>query len=523
VRTGLIEGGIAFLLLFAPFAFGGVEVWALGVIQIVCGLVFVAWAWRYDDRPPDRSSFRLVGQRQLTLTGLWVMFALFVALVVFQLVPLPADWMGKISPATHRLYTDTLPGYASGSHIRPADIPFHLDPADGEGGLAAGPGRALAAGEIPGSLGGGLPVEITTRRTLSIYPFRTRQNLSLLLCCAALFAVVVAYFRTQARLQRLLDATVAVAFLVSLFGILQKFSGTDLIFWVRAGPHGEFFGPFVNRNSYAAFAGTVLPVALGLALGHLRSWRRGRDEAIPRLLFYGFAAIVMATGIGLSLSRGGILSAGLALLLLMGWLFFLGRREAEIRFMGGFAVLAGAALLWLQPGAVVERVETLSEGLSTPSLAMRIVAWKQALVLIGDFPYLGTGLGTFRFAYLAYAPPGKAWWTTAHNEYIELVCDVGLVGAVLCLLGLFFYVRRVLRPQVINGNSAPYAFAGLVAGLVSLLVHSAVSSNLQVPAISILVAVLAGALVCLVCRQEAQNEVQGRHARRSSRRQEARS
>ena len=229
----------------------------------------------------------------------------------------------------------------------------------------------------------------------------------------------------------------------------------------------------------------------------------------------------MATGIGLSLSRGGMLSASLALLLLLGWLILLGRRDAEIRFLGGFAVLAGAALLWLQPGAVVERVETLSEGLSTPSLAMRIVAWKQALVLMGDYLYLGTGLGTFRFAYLAYAPPGKAWWTTAHNEYIEILCDVGLVGGTLCLLGLFFYARRVLRPQVINGRSAPYAFAGLMAGLVSLLVHSAVSSNLQVPANSILAVVLAGGLVCLVCRQEAQREVQDRHARRSSHREEA--
>ena len=529
VRSVLIEGGLAFLLFFAPFAFGGVEVWAIGVIQIVCGIIFVAWAWRYDERPPDRSSFRVVGQQQPSLKGLWVVFALFVALVIFQLAPLPADWLATISPATHRLYGEMLPGYASGDSIRPADIPFALltddgleEPADGTApALATDPARAVAAGEIPQGLGGDLPVEMSPRRPLSIYPFRTRQNLALLLCGAALFAVVVAYFRTQARLQRLLDATVAVAFLVSLFGILQKFSGTELIYWLRAGPHAEFFGPFVNRNSYAAFAGAVLPVALGLALGHLRSWRHGRNEVMPRLLFYGFAAVVMAAGIGLSLSRGGMLSSSLALILLLVWLVFLGRREAEIRFMGAFVALAGAALLWLQPGAVVERVETLSEGLSTPSLAMRIVAWKQALVMIGDFPYLGTGLGTFRFAYLGYAPPGKAWWTTAHNEYLELLCDVGLAGAALCLLGLFFYARRVLRPQVIGGRTAPYAFAGLLAGLVGLMVHSTVSSNLQVPANSILLVVLAGALVCLVSRQEAQKDVQGRHARRASRRKEA--
>ena len=91
MRSVLIEGGLAFLLFFAPFAFGGVEVWAIGVIQIVCGIVFVAWAWRYDERPPDRSSFRVVGQQQPGLKGLWIVFALFVALVAFQLAPLPAE------------------------------------------------------------------------------------------------------------------------------------------------------------------------------------------------------------------------------------------------------------------------------------------------------------------------------------------------------------------------------------------------------------------------------------------------
>ena len=96
VRAGIIEGGIAFLLLFAPFAFGGVETWAQGVIQIVCGAVFVAWVWRYDDRPPDRSSFRIPGVRLPTLRGMWVVYGLFVALVVFQLIPLPASWVTSL-------------------------------------------------------------------------------------------------------------------------------------------------------------------------------------------------------------------------------------------------------------------------------------------------------------------------------------------------------------------------------------------------------------------------------------------
>ncbi|MCZ6747246.1 MAG: O-antigen ligase family protein [Acidobacteria bacterium] len=515
VRAGIIEGGIAFLLLFAPFAFGGVETWAQGVIQIVCGAVFVAWVWRYDELPPDRSSFRVPGVRLPTLRGMWVVFGLFVALVIFQLIPLPASWVKSISPATHALYSRTLPGYAQGEAIAPATIPVWLASTSSTDDLAAAPAAALKAGRIPAALGGDRPASGPARRTLSVYSYQTRQNLALLLCYAGIFVVVVAYFRTRVRLQRLLDAVVAVAFLVTLFGILQKFSSNGLIFWVRAVPHTDFFGPFVNRNTYAAFAGTVLPVALGMFLAALNTWRRGNQDMLPRTLVYGFAAAILATGVGLSLSRGGMIAVSLSLMMLVVWLLLLGRRGPELGVLGVLVVAAGASLLWLRPGEIVARVETLSQGLSTPTFAMRVEAWKRALVMAGDYLLVGTGLGSFRFAFLGYAPPGKAWWTTAHNEYLEIVCDTGLLGGLLVGAGLVLYIRRVLRPWVLSGRTAPFTFAGLVSGLTGLLIHSAVSSNLQVPANSLLLVVLAASLVTLVTREEAQMEGQKRHLQRA--------
>jgi O-antigen ligase len=123
------------------------------------------------------------------------------------------------------------------------------------------------------------------------------------------------------------------------------------------------------------------------------------------------------------------------------------------------------------------------------------------VTLVADYPVFGTGLGTFRFAFLRYAPPGRAWWTTAHNEYLELICDTGLVGGTIVLLGFLAYLLLVLRPRSMRARTTPYVYTGLVAGLAALLVHSAVSSNLQVPANGLLVAILGGALLALVERQ----------------------
>src|SRR5574342_865263 len=108
--TGLvIEGGIYFLLVFVPFAFGGVETWAQGVLQIVAGAIVAAWAW-------ERFGRRLPSQRQAApgAAALWIPMGLMVLLVAAQLVPMPPAWLARLSPATQALYARTLPEYAEG-------------------------------------------------------------------------------------------------------------------------------------------------------------------------------------------------------------------------------------------------------------------------------------------------------------------------------------------------------------------------------------------------------------------------
>jgi O-antigen ligase len=517
MRRYLIEGGIYFLLVFTPFAFGGVEMWAQGIIQIVSGIVFVAWAWGGEGLGTERDHFRPESARAPVRLSLWIPIGLFVLLVLAQLVPLPPRILAALSPSTHALYSRTLPGYASGEVSDVANLPEWLIEETGRGS-AGGDG---STGEEPGGAGGsdadlvppgsdvlhppvsalGSPTRITPARTLTVYPFQTWTRLSLLLCFVALFAVVTDYFQPRRRLTRLLRVAILSGFGVSLFGILQRLASATRLFWMRETAHEEFFGPFVNRNSYAAFAGTILPLAVCLCLSALRQWRAGREDVFPRIFFFGFAGIVMATGVFYSLSRGGMLSAGLSVLLIVALLLLFGRRGPELALLGVLVVVAGGFLLWIGVDPVVERVGTLSEGLSTPTFASRLQAWGQTVTLVADYPVFGTGLGTFRFAFLRYAPPGRAWWTTAHNEYLELICDTGLVGGTIVLLGFLAYLLLVLRPRSMRARTTPYVYTGLVAGLAALLVHSAVSSNLQVPANGLLVAILGGALLALVERQ----------------------
>lgn len=498
-REKFVEGGVYFLLLFCPFAFGAVEAWAIGIVQIVCGLVFGAWAW---DRRPGIFSRGTASLRKRVRAEriLWWSVGAFILLVFVQLLPLPSPVLRWLAPGAHDLYARTLPGFTAGRPYEPAALGPWL--VEGVSGELPGPVLPAASGidDVPAPSGDSPSGKW---RTVSIYPFQTRSRLSLLLAYAALFAVITGTFHRREQLSRLFSFAIGSAFAVSLLGILQKLSTNDRLYWIREGDYREIFGPFVNRNSYAAFAGTVLPLVLCLALhAGSRFRRRGESSALPRLMVFGFSAVVIAGGIFYSLSRGGMVAAGLSVGIVAILLVVLGHRRLELLFLALMVVAAGGFILWVGTGEVLARVETLVEGSGAPTLAARVMAWGRAARLVIDHLFLGSGLGTFRFAIMRYSPPGHAWWTTAHNEYIEVLCDTGLLGGALVLVGLVAYGHRVWRPGLFQRSRRAYAWAGLIAGIVGLLLHSAISSNLQVPANAVLLVILGGGLLNLVRLQE---------------------
>ena len=504
--TGLIiEGGVYFLLLFTPFAFGGVEMWAQGVVQIISGVVFTAWCWERlgNGRETNRVSPATPGVAR-ALRVIWVTIGLFVLLIGLQLVPLSPDWIRTISPSTHELYSRAIPGYAGGTPMEPSELSSWLVATSLDRMPQAF--RTRPAAQTPGGPRESSvpPTGPTFARTLSIYPHETRNHLAQFLCYAGLFAVVTGYFRSKERLRRLLAVAVFSGFALSIFGVIQRLTWNGKLFWIREGNYPSPFGPFVNRNSYAAFAGTVLPVALCLGLGMLRQFDNRRPGAMARVFLLGFAAVTILGGISLSLSRGGMLSAVVSLAAVAAMLVYYGRSGRDLGLLGILGALVIAFLAWVGPEKVIERVGTMSGGQSIPSMVSRLETWKRSLDMVAGNPLVGTGLGTYAFGFMRSAPPGEGWWTTAHNEYLELLCDTGLVGGAIFIAGMAAWLFIILRPGRFRERSDRFAFMGLSSGILGLLLHSVVSSNLQVPANALLLVLFGGAMVSLVLISEKQ-------------------
>jgi Zn-dependent membrane protease YugP len=100
--NSLIKYGLYFVVAFSVLAFGAAEVWAFSVVEFVVFLLVFLW-------------FAGGLTREFLPRGaaIWIPVALFVLLVLFQMVPLPAGVLKVVSPATYELYEEMLPEVGS--------------------------------------------------------------------------------------------------------------------------------------------------------------------------------------------------------------------------------------------------------------------------------------------------------------------------------------------------------------------------------------------------------------------------
>ena len=118
---------------------------------------------------------------------------------------------------------------------------------------------------------------------------------------------------------------------------------------------------------------------------------------------------------------------------------------------------------------------------------------------IEDYNWFGSGAGTFRYAFPSYVNGDFGGYDHAHNDYLELLSDLGYLGAsclgALVMISLWqaLLALRHQHSSFIRGMG----FAGMM-GTLSLLIHSSVDFNLQIPANAMLfLAMLAIPMIAL--------------------------
>jgi O-antigen ligase len=144
--------------------------------------------------------------------------------------------------------------------------------------------------------------------------------------------------------------------------------------------------------------------------------RGGKRALVP------FAAILMASTIFLSGSRGGMLSFVVEIMFFAA-LTLMQRRNPRVALgLIAVCILVLAFLVFVGKGQVLGRLGDLGPGI-------RWNMTKDSFRMFSHRPLLGWGLGTFPTVYPAY----RSFYTNlfvneAHNDYAQLLVETGLLG-----------------------------------------------------------------------------------------------
>jgi O-antigen ligase len=337
---------------------------------------------------------------------------------------------------------------------------------------------------------------VPERLHLSLTPDLSRRNASWWAAAGmALLAAAIAGRRRALR-RVLACALLAAAGFQVLYGSQRWTSSASLIWGVTVPGSGQRLrGTFVNPDHLAFFL--ELPLA---ACGAWIWWavRRARAAAglerrllllaPPLLVWLGLFAAIAFTG-----SRAGLLAA-LAATAAQGVAAAVRGRRWRLAPAG-----VGLGLLGLAAVAGVGLQQGLGRWLATTpydvSWAARRGAYEATFELWQRFPWTGTGMASFRFAFpLAQPASIPAGWWHAHNDWLEALATLGLPGALVLLAGLLALVHRLF--VVLGGDSRSEDRAAALAGygaLVAAGVHSALDFGLTLPANAFVLAVLLGA------------------------------
>jgi O-antigen ligase len=256
----------------------------------------------------------------------------------------------------------------------------------------------------------------------------------------------------------------------AFFALAQDLTSNSKLFWLRSARfHGAIYGSYVNRDHYAGLMEMLVPIPLAISMSHLS---RGGKRVLV-----GFCAVLMATTIFLSGSRGGMITFVLEMVLLAA--LILGKRRGP-RVLLGYAAICIfilALISFSSRGQVMARIGDLSPGIR-PQIT------KDSLRMFLKRPILGWGLGTFPTVYPRY----RSFYTNlfvneAHNDYAQLLAEMGLLGftlAVCFLAGM--YHRGLSASRRWQNHWDGTVSLGALIGCTGILLHSFVDFNLQIPA-----------------------------------------
>lgn len=321
--------------------------------------------------------------------------------------------------------------------------------------------------------------------TISLAPGATLLMLLRQLTYGLFFFLVLQVSANENRRRLLFDLLLGVIVAYGVYGLISLHSGDTILGLEKWAYNGYATGTFVNRNSFATFlamGGVIAAARFGKLLSD--GARAHPDDGGPRhlrgnLLLYGLAFVWLAIVVLSTGSRMGFFVTAMGATLALALTLRRHKRLSVLALAVPLALPILTVVMVLYGGALFERLGDLDA-----TNDARWDLYRQTWQLIMHRPLTGFGGGAYELAFpLVHQPPVNSdlVWSKAHNTYLALWAELGLVFGSLPLLAIalvgFRLVAAIIRKRG-HLESQAIALGVLAVGAV----HSLVDFSLEIPA-----------------------------------------
>jgi len=424
------------LIVWLPLPYGSNNAWAWALMEVWIFSLALFWLWQHLR---GKAQLSPVFYKAIPILVIWIVWLIY---VTFQIIPLPYFLVDLLSPQAAEVYAFTNPSLM----------------------------------------------------TLSVDPYSTGVGLLKSLSYVLLFTLTLLMVNNRTRLLWVAYVLVFSGVFQAVYATLMTSSGLE---------YGGFFhekiynrelatGTFINRNHLAGYLEMCLSVGIGLLIAQLG---QGAQDTSWRERFVGVLAWILSPKMLLRLSLVFMVIALVMTRSRMGNTAFF----ASMMIAGAIALSlsrhANRATVILLVSLIVIDIFIVGSWFGLQEVKKRLVETNMTTeardeVIVDILPYwqdyflTGSGLGSFYTTFPRYqSPEVEGYYDHAHNDYLEVATETGIIGLLLLAIAVLLTIAVVLDTQYRRHSPLNRGIAfGATMAIMALLIHSTVDFNLQIPA-----------------------------------------
>lgn len=253
---------------------------------------------------------------------------------------------------------------------------------------------------------------------------------------------------------------------------------------------GSFHGPYVNRNHFAGFLEMTLPFSVGLLLARVRSFQAASVSGAWMMCAWLACSLILMAALLRTGSKMGFVSTAAALVaMIVVWY----RRTIMLhRLKASVAILACLAAV-LAVGFFESSRAQITQLIANDSVQLRLSLWEESIRLISSYPLFGCGLGAYESAMYPFKTSQMMLrYDYVHNDYLQLVAELGIAGLVFLLPLMVLIIRTVSGRSFIHSSESRLLAMACTGSFVAIGLHSLADFNLYIPANALLLSWICG-------------------------------